>query len=179
MLTSKIKEYIECRKEKKEFKKSFEKQRKAKHHMQHAPIGYFENWLHPCNWYNNITQCFYSVKRAYQRIRYGVCEKDVWNLDGYIAEVIANGCRYLKNKCYSYPGYGDADTPEKWENELQRLITLAENYLKEPWYSPDYKFENDNCDTDKSKLHKIDKLEKENFEEYMATLKKWYRNLWD
>ena len=166
----------------KEFKKQFEKQRKAKHEMQHVPVGYFEKrWYIPRNMWINIKQAFYCIERWYERARYGVCHKDVWNFDAYLADVIANGCRYLKNKAYGYPGCPGAETPEEWNEVLEHLIKYAEDYSKEPWY--DEELPDNFLDLPKEELKKrydrIYALETGNRVAFLKLLSKWFGSLWD
>ena len=66
------------------------------------------------------------VKWGIQRARRGYSERDVWNLDHYLATVIAGGCRALAADTHGYPNSGPDDpfTFEDWQKELRHAADL-------------------------------------------------------
>lgn len=123
--------------------------------------------FHFFKWYmvlDNIKEFFRGIKVIYQRAKYGLSYRDVWNLDMYVADVLANGCATLVNIGSGYP---DGITYEDWCNELVRFIKIARDYVDEPWYS--------------NKTYSAHSYEigEENYKEFMKFINKYYRSLWD
>lgn len=42
--------------------------------------------------------CVREVKYAYQRVRYGVSDRDTWSLDAYVGKVIARGMQHMDDQ---------------------------------------------------------------------------------
>lgn len=123
--------------------------------------------FHFFKWYmviDNIKEFFRGIKVIYQRARYGLSYRDVWNLEAYVADVLANGCATLVNIGSGYP-YGT--TYEDWHNELCRFVKIARDYVDEPWYL------NNTYST-----HSYE-IGEENYKEFMKFINKYYRSLWD
>ena len=137
----------------------------------------FSKWTTWHGFWNNIRQLWYLPKRIYQRMRYGVCYADVWNFDAYIAEVLANGARHLKEYACGYPGYGEADTPEKWDDILEDLAKTAEDYVSEPW---DNDWDINIPDSErKVTIEETIQKQRDNYNHLMELLNKWFGHLWD
>lgn len=51
----------------------------------------------------NVKRWGRNIKYAYQRIRYGYCDKDVWSIDWWFLSVVPNMLEDLKNTAHSYP----------------------------------------------------------------------------
>lgn len=48
--------------------------------------------------------------------------RDTWNLDMTISEFILPRLKLFKKESCTYPGRGEMDTPEKWDDALQKMI---------------------------------------------------------
>ena len=141
---------------------------------------WFCRWTYLRGVWENIQQLCYLPKRFYQRARYGVCYADIWNFDAYLAKVIANGARMLKD-AHTYPGYDEADTPEKWCDILEEIARRAEDYLEEPWEDYyDEKLEGAKSKEEtKELLLEMYGMEKSNYNRLMELLTKWFPHMWD
>lgn len=63
-----------------------------------------------------------------ERSDYGVSEYDVWNFDTYIAQVIANGCLWLKTHASGYPGdISDKEWGAYLDSIREPLLRWVEN----------------------------------------------------
>ncbi len=81
-----------------------------------------------------------NMKNAYQRIRYGYCEKDVWSIDWWFLNVVPNMLEDLKKTAHGYPnspedvsqalvGTGniekiDEKEMQQWQDILSEMIFL-------------------------------------------------------
>ena len=141
---------------------------------------WFSRWTYLRGIWENIQQLWELPKRLYQRARYGVCYADVWNFDAYLAKVIANGARVLKD-AHTYPGYDEADTPEKWCAILEEIAQRAEDYVEEPWEKEMDDVINDSTSkaTMKEIISKYHEAEEKNYNRLMELLTKWFPHMWD
>ena len=64
-------------------------------------------------------------RHFYERARYGVSYLDVWNLDNYLAQVIARGTSQLADNAHGYPPHL---TPESWSAILRDLAGYFQRY---------------------------------------------------
>jgi len=71
----------------------------------------------------------YDIKAYYQRVRYGVAQRDVWGFDYYLANVIIRGLKQLKSEINGCPNE-EKMTLKKWETILQQMIIGFETQLK-------------------------------------------------
>ena len=75
------------------------------------------------------------MKRKWQP--YTFSTRKVWNADLTMAEFIVTLLKeYKKLNRHGYPGWGEADTPEKWEGLLDRFIYTFDQILHEYPDSP-------------------------------------------
>ncbi len=73
-----------------------------------------------------------NIKHAYQRIRYGYCDRDVWSIDWWFLSVVPNMLEDLKNTTDSYPstfentsqGRNDDEGIKKWQETLSEMVFL-------------------------------------------------------
>lgn len=72
-------------------------------------------------------------RHYYERMRYGVSFMDAWNLDSYLATVIARGSRQLSENAVGYPPHL---TPESWAAILEDLAGQFEAYSDEVFDAP-------------------------------------------
>lgn len=76
--------------------------------------------------FHDIKTWFVSV---YQKLRYGVSNKECWNLDHTITKFVLPRLKHFKKVCvHSYPS---TVTPEEWDKILDEMIWTFE-YLDEP-----------------------------------------------
>jgi hypothetical protein len=68
-----------------------------------------------------------------QRADRGFAESDVWNFDGYLAYLIAAGCKRLKELDHGHP-FAEGMTQAKWHTILDDITNGFEHYLEhEDW----------------------------------------------
>lgn len=67
--------------------------------------------------------------------------KDIWNLDITIAEFVLPRLRLFKKKNIGYPGRGEMDTPEKWDEALDKMIVAFEYILDDDWWFNNPKYD--------------------------------------
>ena len=83
-----------------------------------------------------------NIKHAYQRIRYGYCDRDVWSIDWWFLNVVPNMLQDLRETAHGFPseigdmvGYDDQnidqtkeqEAVDKWDSILAEIIF----YLRE------------------------------------------------
>lgn len=125
-----------------------------------------------------------ETKYIYQRIRYGVSEKDCWSLDYYLCKVIVKGLDELIKNNHGCPheffdNSKEAEGNEcwKWANTLKQMRKgfkagfeiLTEDYIFD---------ENDKLKTEEERDKLYKGLEKD-FDEGFTLFKKYFFNLWD
>lgn len=82
----------------------------------------FYSWHYPKYWGKNLGIFFRQFKWAYQRITKGYCDFDWYDLDTYLAQLMANAIDDLAEYGMGYPGTGEFDTPEKWKAYLKKIV---------------------------------------------------------
>ena len=95
--------------------------------------GHFYSSRYPSVWIDNIREVPRVVKAFVQRGRHGVAERDCWNLDNYLCNVLKNGLQIYKKDTIGYPGFL---TEEEWDNVIDRMIELVEIIEVDPIDSP-------------------------------------------
>ena len=65
-----------------------------------------------------------NLKAAWQRATRGWANRDTWNLDNYLLEILPEMIDHLRIHTHGYPGYGEFDTPEKWDKFLKEEIII-------------------------------------------------------
>lgn len=134
-------------------------------------------------WYKSYKSLFSKIKWSYQRIKYGFCDCDVWNLDCTLGNYIASTVNKLKETTHGYP----ADITEKeWDkilSELSKDFYLASN--EDTWHNPYeamiYCSEKDDDVFKKYAEKEFDnhKMREERLDNGCNLLKKWFFDLWD
>lgn len=66
---------------------------------------------------------FNDIRYAHQRIKYGWCDKDTWDMDMWFLNVIPQMLRHLRKHTHGYPA---TMTMEEWDRTLRRMIYLFE-----------------------------------------------------
>jgi len=127
---------------------------------------WYLNWRYPIE---AIKDLFWQTKYFIQRGLYGYADEDWWGLDDYLSTWLPNALRQYGKRGMSYPGTGEANTPEKWKAILEKMARGFEAQKKQ-----------DDITWNKTKNFKTQykKLQKE-FEEGMKLFTKWYGHLWD
>lgn len=83
-----------------------------------------------------------NIKHAYQRIKYGYCERDVWDIDRWFLNVMPNMLQELRETAHGFPfevskmvGYDDRNpNPEKdreAKDKWDSILGEMEFYLRE------------------------------------------------
>jgi len=101
-----------------------------------------------------------NIKYAYQRIRYGYCDSDVWSIDWWFLSVVPNMLEDLRDTAHGYPsafedhsktlvGTGapeevDEEGMQRWKDTLNEMIFLLreaheETCTRENKYDAEYK----------------------------------------
>ena len=145
------------------------------------------------HWYRfdkRISLFFRKIKWAYQRAKYGWCDKDLWSLDWTLGNYIASSVNELANRTHGYP-YGLS--PEEWDRILRRIA--REFYLgvnEDSWTNPyesDISYEKNYLELEETERtiwnkwfeeeRKIEEFMEAYREEGFRDLVKWYSHLWD
>lgn len=94
-------------------------------------------WEEPCHWYRidrKIGFFFRKIKWAWQRAKYGYCDRDLWNLDYTLGNYIASSVNKLADISHGHPYQL---TPEEWDGILK---SIARNFYlsanEEEWENP-------------------------------------------
>lgn len=127
--------------------------------------------------------------------------KDTWNLDVTFAEFILPRLKLFKKLNNGYPGIEEADTPEKWDQILDKIILTFEYIIDEDWWINDPKYdyseglhlktetnennfrkvvfeEEDWVQEKKEKRDKEEERRKTVIKEGLELFTKWYQHLW-
>lgn len=142
-----------------------------------------------------------NLKAAWQRATRGWADRDTWNLDSYLLEILPEMIDYLRINTHGYPGYGEFDTPEKWDKFLKEEIiiplqnareeqTTQINEYEEELYSYPIIFvkqENGFTSTEPKELRKkwrerekeINEWRQKELERAFAAMAKHFYSLWD
>lgn len=70
-----------------------------------------------------ISLFFQDLKFCWQRIKYGWCDRDTWNMDVWFLNVIVPMLKYLRDNQHGFPG---TMTVDEWNKILNRMICLFE-----------------------------------------------------
>lgn len=94
-------------------------------------FGYYKKFS-----FHTITQFFRNIKYAVQRIKWGFCAPDTWNLYDTLPTLIEQELIYFRDHMHGYPNeFGSA---EEWSNHLTYLIELfhqaQEDNIKNPYW---------------------------------------------
>jgi len=77
---------------------------------------------------NKIKDKLFDIKCFIQRGRKGYSDRNLWNFDYYLAEIISNGLQELKEGLTSYPP--EFVSKKEWENVLDTIIEGFKEKLK-------------------------------------------------
>jgi len=136
-------------------------------------------------------QNFYLESKYFiQRGLRGYSDKDVWNFDYYLSEIIIKGLKDLKNQVHGFPyDFSSKDGKEVdlegWKNVLNEIIWTFEVTKKiqnSKWYKWNYK-EKRNKSLQKfiqrTNKHVMTSEEIKRYNNGWKLFQKYYFNLWD
>lgn len=118
--------------------------------------------LHPLE---RIQDIGLNIKYAYQRIKYGWCVKDTFDIDTWFLNVFPQMLRYFRDNLHGHPvfilddGELDPDSEHRWNMILDEMISCFDAINQ------------DDINIDNS----VDKYKNRAFE----LLSKYFWNLWD
>lgn len=87
---------------------------------------------HPWKWFKELWS---NIKAAYMRARYGWCYTDAWECGYWLLEILPQLLRHIANHGCGYPGKGEFDTYEKWQNWLLKTASQLEALQEDNWYA--------------------------------------------
>ena len=140
---------------------------------------------------NNLRYPFRWLKFFIQRGNRGYSDADLWGFHYYLSDIISKGCHRLADIAIGYPGYGEANTLEKWEAILREIAEGFDASLnwEDDFYAdkPDLVMHVsdeghvtfDPHDWTYDELHVADKAHKVKLDKSMNLFKKWFYHLWD
>lgn len=160
---------------------------------------YWCPWKYLSNWPRNFRVFFRQFKWAYQRVTRGYCDYDIWDMDTYLSQLLADGIRHLADTTHGYPGTDEFPTYESWRDYLYKISDLLNyslgelpNEYEEAWLAKwkekglDFINHSDETPEEKEITEKYLDKEKENdnlkIEAQNEALKMIYHifgNLWD
>ena len=76
-------------------------------------------WNTPEGFYKNIVEFLYWIKHFFQRGWRGYSDYDVWDMDGYLIDVIPHMLKLLKERGMGHPA---ELTERKWDATLDKMI---------------------------------------------------------
>lgn len=87
----------------------------------------------------NVRWAFYTPRHWYQRARYGVSSRDIWNFDGYIARVMTKGLQTLATTKHGVSmDYIDDPNTTSSEDINAAWDKQRDDYLREAAWWADY-----------------------------------------
>lgn len=162
----------------------------------------YYSWRYPSCWIKNIKIFFRNIKFAWQRIFKGYCDRDLWDVDSHIINLlICEIDEFIKIN----QGYPCNLTEEEWDKILLEIRDHLINGVRSIDYDPDNKWREARqlCTTrtkqedgsicydvkdefytseiNKSFLQhmkEIDEYQDKEYEEGMNMLTKWLRHIW-
>lgn len=75
-----------------------------------------------------------------------IAPKELWNLDYTVAKFILPRLIKFKENSSGFPGYDEADTMDKWQDILQKMITAFEYIVTDDdWWIDDPSYDYSEC----------------------------------
>lgn len=143
-------------------------------------------------WYRidkKIIFFFKKIRWAYQRAKYGYCDRDIWSLDYSLANYITATTTHLAK---TFQGYPPNLTPKEWEDTLTFIshsfyLGIHEEEWDNPYEEEALKIPLNNCTPEQEALrNKWIQKEMSNkkametrIKEGLNELSKWFFYLWD
>lgn len=79
----------------------------------------------------NIRYIPRMFKYAWQRINRGYADRDVWDFNAYLTNIIISGFRHLAEYGHTY---AHTFTPEEWKNWLRETADMFEEGANDYWW---------------------------------------------
>lgn len=95
--------------------------------LKNFPYSTYYYIRHPWKWIEHLCN---NIKMAYQRIKYGYCYTDVYNIDHYLLEILPRMLRELALED-SHPC--SFQTIEEWHNWLESMADVFESLPIDNW----------------------------------------------
>lgn len=71
-----------------------------------------------------------------------IAPKELWNLDYTVAKFVLPRLVKFKENSLGFPGYDEADTMDKWQDVLQKMITAFEYIVTDDdWWVDDPRYD--------------------------------------
>ena len=150
----------------------------------HDPIvaTYWFCWRLSREYLTPIMLYCYLIKWPWQRFSRGFDDRATWSLDHTIAKFIIPRLEHLKKTTHGYPDVKGANTPEAWDECIDKMIWSFQYTLSE--YDL---YDDSNCvwSYKESREYHMKKREKQNKRDFvrfragMRLFAKFYPNLWD
>lgn len=113
----------------------------------------------------------YNLKYRIERLKYGISQRDIWNLDAFLLNALIKGIEYLKKNGHGYAELGDwesvCDDPEKEWDRILSLMLEDFKYLRD--------FDDKIIIPTEEELNEFKRRQKEAF----SLLERWFFDLWD
>lgn len=127
-----------------------------------------------------------DLKTLWYRARYGWAPRDVWNLDHYLASVLAGSLKHLIYSGHSAPmgypikgpvSYHAPTDFGKWSTDLLKWSDAFREYVEcdDVVWKPPFWTENG----DYSKMEAEEKRRSENLHTALREMEPWFESLWD
>ena len=152
------------------------------HYCEYNPIKHIERWGR-------------SIKRCYQRIKYGYCDSDVWSIDWWFLSVVPNMIEDLSRTTHGYPcapgsvsnaiiGTGAPEEVDKagmqdWQSILKEMVILfreahEETCTRKNKYEEEYDRARREFETKYGEFGEKLRTEEEIAEERAKGIHRWY-----
>lgn len=139
---------------------------------------------HPWYWFR---QFWRNCKASYQRIVYGWCPWDVWDMDCWIIHTFPPMLRYMAEHGSAYPGHEPFETPERWHEWLNKMADLIESGDEDKQntcneFYPEYIKFMDDSRANKDYFNRAQEImndAEDNLEIVMTQIGKHFYDLWD
>ena len=99
------------------------------------PLKHYGEWINPFTHYGR------RIKWAWQRVRYGVSDRDAWSLFNHLEGVLAIGIQTMVDNSHSYRDWCPAFEPhapcdcmERWENDMLSAVHVMQKLADEDFY---------------------------------------------
>ena len=79
------------------------------------------SWRYPIGWWKNITMFPRHVKWAWQRVTRGYADCDVWNMHGWLLNIMSGALNQLADTCCGWPGTEEFPTDKDWVEYLKSI----------------------------------------------------------
>ncbi len=137
-------------------------------------------------WYKNLRQIPRWLGWCWQRAFRGWADCDVWDMHSYVSFVFVPMLKAFRENTHGYPGYGVADTPEKWDALLGEMLEGFEA-AKRVGEDDYYKIVNGDSlnaiftatPNDVAEWSRLAKEDRKLFEKKMKVFTRWFFHLWD